>query len=501
MPSPAPRRVTRWLRSIRVQAFALAVVLIVLPMLMFAILGNADAERRALILNAIAETGDAISAGLAPVLHDLRPAEIGSLGHELSRFAAADRSIKILLRPANAATAEDFYFVAAQPQISPEQTEAERLQLLELGILPGLSQGCVARFLSGQQASMLGDGSEVLTSVASVEGTAGCWAVVIATGERRMLGAIEPRPYWARREVRAALAIYVLMACLIAAIFAGVWLGLLRFRRLALSPTEQTGFALMTDIPELASLASAFDSMVQRMKRSAEMLRQAAEDNAHAFKGPIGTIRQAIELPLRRASSADGALRVSLQTVSSALDRLDGLVQSARYLDSAAAELLEPQRSRVDLSALVRAFMDSYATASPTHDVRLEIRVAGGIVVMGQPEALETILENLVDNAIGFSPTGGHVAVRLRSRGNQAIILVEDDGPGVAPDRLDRIFDRYYSHRPADPSGLGHGTGAPHFGIGLWLAEQNVLSLGGQISAINREPHGLRVTLVLPLAS
>ena len=490
----------RWLRSIRVQAFTLAVILIALPALIFAILGNADAERRLLILNAVAETGDAIAAGLAPVLHDLRPAEIASLRHELSRFAAADRSIKILLRPASATMAEDFYFVATEPPISPEQTQAERQQLLELGILPGLSQGCVARFLRDRDASLLDDGTEVLTSVTSVVGTAGCWAVVIATGERRVLGAIEPLPYWARREVRVALAIYVLMACLIAAIFAGVWLGLLRFRRLALSPTEQAGFALMTAIPELASLASAFDSMVQRMKRSAEMLRQAAEDNAHAFKGPIGTIRQAIEQPLRHAAFDDRTLRGSLQTVSSALDRLDGLVQSARYLDSAAAELLEPQRSRVDLSALVRAFMDSYATASPTHDVRLEIHVADRIVVMAQPETLETILENLVDNAISFSPTGGRVVVRLESHGDQAIILVEDDGPGIAPDRLDRIFDRYYTYRPADSSGLGYGAAAPHFGIGLWLTRQNALSLGGQISAINREPHGLCVTVVLPMA-
>ncbi len=88
-----------------------------------------------------------------------------------------------------------------------------------------------------------------------------------------------------------ALATYTLMALLIVAIFTGVWSGLLRFRRLALSSTQHAEFALTTSIPELASLASAFDSMVQRMKRSAEMLRQAAEDNAHAFKGPIGTLR------------------------------------------------------------------------------------------------------------------------------------------------------------------------------------------------------------------
>ena len=144
----------------------------------------------------------------------------------------------------------------------------------------------------------------------SVQGVAGCWAIVIATGEQRILGAIQTRPYWARPEVRVAMAVYGLMACLIVAIFAGVWRSLLRFRRLALSPTEQAGFALMTDIPELASLALAFDGMVRRMQRSADMLRQAAEDNAHAFKGPIGTIRQAIDQPLRHASPREHALQV-----------------------------------------------------------------------------------------------------------------------------------------------------------------------------------------------
>ena len=298
------RRGTRWLRSIRLQAVALAVILIALPALIFTVLGNADVERRLLILNAVADAGDAIAAGLAPALHDLRPAELDTLRRELARFATEDRSIKVLLRPASATTAEAFYFVATAPPISPAQTEGQLQQLLRLGILPGLSQGCTARLLRDRDASLLDNGAQVLTSVTSVAGVAGCWAVVIATGERRVLGAIEARPYWSRREVRIAIAIYLLMAMLIAAIFAGVWTGLLRFRRLALSPTQQAGFARTTGIPELASLAAAFDSMVQRMKRSADMLRQAAEDNAHAFKGPIGTIRQAIEQPLRQALSA-----------------------------------------------------------------------------------------------------------------------------------------------------------------------------------------------------
>lgn len=501
MASAVFHRLTRWLRSIRVQAYVLAVILIALPLLIFTVLGNADAERHRLILNAVADTGDAIAAGMAPVLHDLHPADVATLKREMSRFAAPDRSIKILFRPARAAPAQSFYFVAIEPPISSEQAEVERQQLIGLGILPGLSQGCAARLLPGRRPSLLAGGAEALTAVTSVDGVAGCWAVVVATGERRVLGAIEPLPYWARREVRVAVAIYLLMAFLIAAIFVGVWRGLHRFRQLALSPNEQAGFAMMTNIPELASLALAFDRMVQRMKRSADMLRQAAEDNAHAFKGPIGTIRQAIERPLRHGSPDTVELQVFRQTVSSALDRLDGLVRSARYLDSAAAELLEPHQSRVDLSALVRAFVDSYPTARLAHQVRIETDVAEGVVVTGQTEALEVILENLVDNAISFSPDGGRLAVRLETHDGQAIISVEDDGPGIAQDRLDRIFDRYYTDRPADKPSLGYTDSEQHFGIGLWLVRQNTVSLGGHISAINRAPRGLRVIIALPVTN
>jgi two-component system sensor histidine kinase ChvG len=492
---------TRWLRSIRLQAVALAVILVALPALIFAVLGNADTERRHLVLSAVTQTGDAIAAGLGPVLHDLRPADIGTLAGALSRFTAPDRSIKVLLRPTNATADQSFFFVAIEPPISPEQTQQERQQLLDLGILPQLAQGCVARFLRGGNASVLGNGAEVLTSVTSVQGAAGCWVIVIATAEQHLLGAIQAPPYWARQEVRVAMAIYGLMACLIVAIFAGVWRSLLRFRRLALSSAQQPGFASMTDIPELASLASAFDGMVQRIRRSADMLRQAAEDNAHAFKGPIGTIRQAIDRPMRNCSSRDPVLRRSLQTVSAALDRLDGLVRSARTLDSAAAELLEPPRVSVDLSALVRGFTDSYATAGTARQVHLDAHVTEGIVVTAQPETLETILETLVDNAISFSPAGGSVAVRLDVDGDHAIMAVEDEGPGIAEDTSDRIFDRYYTYRPTDPSSPDHTAGTPHFGIGLWLARQNALSIGGEIAAINREPGGLRVTVVLPIVT
>lgn len=493
---PAPRR--RWLRSIRVQGLALAAILIVLPILIFGILGRADTDRRQLIVNAVGETGDAVAAGLAPVLRDLRPSDTTTLRQALTRFAATERSIKVLLRPAIGPAPAAFYLMATEPQIPSDQTEAERQQLLGLGILPDLPRDCDAHFVRGRDESLLDNGAQVLTSVASVNGAAGCWVIVIATGEQQVLGAVEARPYWARSDVRLAILIYLLLALLIAAMFGGIWSDLLRFRRLALASPErpgsaEPGFAQATDTPELAPVASAFDAMVQRMRRSAEMLRQAAEDNAHAFKGPIGTIRLAIE-PTRRADGTEaGLLPSALPAIAASLDRLDGLVRSARVLDSAAAELLEPAYERVDLSALVRGFVTHHAVMTAGAEVTVEARVDGGVAVQGQAELLETILETLVDNAVSFSPPAGRVVVALAARDGEAMLTVEDDGPGIAPERLKRAFERYYSNRP------GSGTGK-HFGIGLWLARQNATAMGGKISALNRAEGGLCVTVVLPLA-
>ena len=186
-----------------------------------------------------------------------------------------------------------------------------------------------------------------------------------------------------------------------------------------------------------------------------------------------------------------------MQSVTAALDRLDGLVQSARYLDNAAAELLQPDMVHVDLSALVRGFVRSYATMN-TRRVRLDSHVTDGIEVAGQPENLEAILEALVDNALSFSPPDGSVMVKLERDTDTAVLSVNDEGPGVAPGRLERIFDRYYTHRPATSTCSSEHSS--HFGVGLWLARQNTISLGGTLTAANLNPHGLCMKVLLPLA-
>jgi two-component system sensor histidine kinase ChvG len=96
---------------------------------------------------------------------------------------------------------------------------------------------------------------------------------------------------------------------------------------------------------------------------------------------------------------------------------------------------------------------------------------------------------------VSFSPEGESIGVRLETHDSIAELLIGDSGPGVPPENITRIFDRYFSHRPARDSVDGHGS---HFGIGLWIARRNIEALGGTIDAENRQPHGLLMRVRLP---
>ena len=196
-----------------------------------------------------------------------------------------------------------------------------------------------------------GGDDEVVTSVTPLKTPAGCWAVVTSFSALSLPGATLGRPYWASSEVRFAAAIYLAMVLLTFTTFWSIRRGLQRFaeRARAIRERRTSGgsfFRAQNDVPELADVAEEFDRMVEVLAASARDIRRAAEDNAHAFKTPIAVIRQSLE-PLKRAIAADNqrGLR-AIGLIESSLDKLDGLVASARRLDEATADLMDMPRSR-----------------------------------------------------------------------------------------------------------------------------------------------------------
>jgi two-component system sensor histidine kinase ChvG len=245
---------------------------------------------------------------------------------------------------------------------------------------------------------------------------------------------------------------------------------------------------------------------VEALHRYAADIRQTAEDNAHAFKTPIAVIRQSIE-PLRRALPLDNQrAHRAIGVVEHSLDRLDGLVTSARSLDEATADLLSKPRVPVDLGRVIGGLIQirsailanrDVSIILASHDLTISTDLLPGLFVLGTEEMIETVVENLIENAVSFSPAGSEILVHLTRDGRFAQLTVSDQGSGVPADQLERIFDRYHSERRAEASSDAPSS---YFGIGLWISRRNVEAMGGTIEAENLEPQGLAIHVRLPLA-
>lgn len=502
---------TRWAWSLAAKTAFLAIVFILVPLFLYVEFRSAYEESQELLLRSVRAEGRTISQSLLPLLETADGAALPELGRDLARFAGEVTTVKLLLQPAGAGPgSSEFYYVASWPAVAPSNLEAERETLAAQGVLDRLAQNCRGEMPFSLIYHRPTGGAEIVTAVTPLSTAAGCWAVVASFSEDAFPTAHLGQPYWATPPVIIAGLIYLTMAAITFATLLSVRGGLRRFaqraRRIREQGPDAGSFANRDNLPELADVAAEFDRMVDALHRYAADIRRTAEDNAHAFKTPIAVIRQSIE-PLRRNLPEDNQrAQRAIGVVEHSLDRLDGLVASARRLDEATADLIAKPRVPVDLGHVIGGVIQiqSAILASrdvtiilASHDLTITADLLPGLFVLGTEEMIETVFENLVDNAVSFSPPGSEILVHLTRDGRFAHLTVSDQGSGVAADQLERIFDRYYSERRAEPT-----TEAPssYFGIGLWISRRNVEAMGGTIEAENRTPHGLAVHVRLPLA-
>lgn len=511
-------RLARLTRSVAGRLLLVGLVFLAVPLLVYERFREADQEKQIMLLRSAQQQGQLISRAVAPELQRLDGAGLTGLSDLLDRFADDHTRVRLLLRPSTAQgrTGEGFYYVASAPAIPTAMLDMERQRLIKQGVLVRLAASCAGDQPLAIPVPTERGGLEFLTSIAPVQTDMGCWAVVTSHTAEAFGGG--GRPYWKTPEVQAAALIYLAMAAIVMVLMLEIWRNLRRFGELARNIVQNRGadpsgkgltFTANNTVPELAPVAEDFDRLVGTLHNSAVNLRRAAEDNAHAFKTPIAIIRQALE-PLKRIVSPDDTRgRRALDMIEGSVERLDGLVSFARRMDETAADLLEPPRQRIDLSALLDRVLLGYRGVLEERQVHLAPRVEQGIIVRAGEEMLETIIENIVDNAISFSPTGGVLRVALRRAGKQAELTVDDEGPGVDPSNLEKIFERYFSQRPGSSGGGQGGANLParagedgmaHYGIGLWVVRRNVEAIGGSVEASNRADGGFGMFIRLPLA-
>jgi two-component system sensor histidine kinase ChvG len=472
-------------QSLRIQLNLLVALFLVLPVLLYSAFSVIDGDRRDLVLATIRDSGRLIGAALAPGLQSLPTSEFGTLPDAIARFGSEHRQVTLLFKPKLAPGGVGFFYVAAAPKVGDAAIAAERDHLYQLGVLDRLAASCAGDVPMAGLAPVPGTDLDLLTAVSPVQSPAGCWAVVVVSDEAGELSLAEEHAYWMRPSIAVALAVYAAMAGIACAVFLAVRRNVLRLREAADGVEQGSRFVDEVSVQEFEPMARAFDQMVGRLRQTAQTLRQAAEDNAHAMKGAVAVVRQLLE-KLRGTGPAE-----TIEGLDVALDRLDGLVRSARALDTATAELLEGDSHVVDLSALLDGFGREYQLMLGARARCLEMAVAPDVRVRGSEELFEVIVENLVENAIGFIAPDGTVRAALAREDTMAVLTVSDDGPGVEPALLGRIFDRYVSSRPETAEG-------EHYGIGLWLVRQNVAALGGTVSAQNRDAGGFEVVVRVP---
>ncbi len=281
----------------------------------------------------------------------------------------------------------------------------------------------------------------------------------------------------------AALAM-VLLSTLMASAIAGPVRRLAeaaeRVRRGIKSRQEIPDFTDRSD--EIGHLSGALRDMTRALYNRIDAIESFAADVAHELKNPLTSLRSAVEtLPLARNDASRTRLLSIIQHDVKRLDRLISDISDASRLD---AELARAEAEPVDLARLLEAVVSVANERRRDGDPHISLTMTGnrqeqGFRVLGHDSRLGQVFSNLLDNARSFSPPDGSVRVKLRRVRHEIEVTVEDDGPGIPPHALERIFERFYTDRPEQ--GFGQNSG-----LGLSISRQIVEAHGGTIAAQNR---------------
>jgi two-component system sensor histidine kinase ChvG len=232
---------------------------------------------------------------------------------------------------------------------------------------------------------------------------------------------------------------------------------------------------------EIGHLSRALRDMTDALYTRIEGIERFAADVAHELKNPLTSMRSAVEtLPLARSDDSRARLLAVIEHDVRRLDRLISDISDASRLD---AELQRQDVAPVDVRRLLNTLASIANETRMGVDVKVEVRFEGrstdSFSVPGHDSRLGQVISNLLANAQSFSQPGGKVRITCRRLRSEIEILIDDDGPGIRPGALEKIFERFYTDRPHQ--GFGQNSG-----LGLSISKQIVEAHGGRIWAENR---------------
>ena len=357
----------------------------------------------------------------------------------------------------------------------------------ELGPENGKGYREVQQSLDGQKSSMvrINERGEVIVSVSvpvqrfrAVHG-----ALMLSTQGDDIDQMVTAERLAILKVFGVASAVMIVLSLLLASTIAGPVRRLAdsaeRVRRRIRTRVEIPDFTGRRD--EIGHLSGALRDMTDALYNRIEAIETFAADVAHELKNPLTSLRSAVEtLPLARNENSRSRLLAVIEHDVKRLDRLISDISDASRLD---AELQRQDEAPVDIRRLLNTLTSVANETRLGHDVAVEARFEGSprdtFSIPGHDSRLGQVISNLLVNAQSFSNAGGKVRIVCRRVRSEIEIIVDDDGPGIREDALEKIFERFYTDRPHQ--GFGQNSG-----LGLSISKQIIEAHRGRIWAENR---------------
>ncbi|MFL6673311.1 MAG: sensor histidine kinase [Massilia sp.] len=227
---------------------------------------------------------------------------------------------------------------------------------------------------------------------------------------------------------------------------------------------------------EISPLVGSLNDMLERLSQTIDMQKRFIADAAHQMKTPLAGMRTQSELALRQLDPDE--IHRSLEQLAKSSESATRLVNQLLALARAENQPhTGPAFEQLDLGALARATVQDWVPASFAQHIDLGYEEPeAAVAISGNPVMLRELLSNLIDNALRYTPAGGSVTVRVRRDGQQALLEVEDTGPGIAPGERPRVFERFYRIL---------GSNVPGSGLGLAIVREIAQQHGAEVDIFN----------------
>ncbi len=300
------------------------------------------------------------------------------------------------------------------------------------------------------------------------------------------------------RRLMAAVVVAAMVAWLLANVLTKAWLRSVdaaaeSAHRIGTAGTLRERLFVPRDEDEVARLARAFNELLDKLESAHGTQQRFLADASHELRTPLTVLRGEIEVALRRERPAE-EYREVLESSREEIERLARLTENLLSLARSDAGEGLVTRETVDLAALCGRVCESAGAAAEAKRIRLAVDAPEPVFVNGDACALERVCLNLVENAIRYSPAGESVMLSAVVEKGEAVLCVSDTGPGIGPEHLPHLFERFY--RVDKARSREHG-GA---GLGLAIVEALVKAHGGSVVVSSAVGRGTTFTIRLPMA-